>query len=147
MKGIAMAVAAALLVGMAGVATARSIEGARDINAYQMSAESKVSNMPAGPLVDWQALDGQTLAIWTASDKPWLVHVDQSCAGLMQAKSIALTSENSEITAGTDSVKVGDANCKIDSIQPVNYQQVASMHHHRAAHRTSKMASMKKAGT
>lgn len=147
MKGIAIAVAATLLVGMTSVASARSIEGARDIHAYQRAAESSVPNMPAGPLVDWQALDGQTLAVWTANDKPWLVSVDQSCAGLMKARSVSLTSENSEITAGTDSVKVGDTSCKIESIRPVDYQKVAAVHHRRVEHRMSKMASTKKAGT
>lgn len=148
MKGIAIAVATVLLVGMAGIASARSVEGARDIRAYEKAAQSSVPNMPATQLVDWQALDGQTLAVWTANDKPWLVRVDQPCDGLMNAKSVSMTSENSQITSGTDSVKFGGSSCKINSIQPVDYQKVAAMHHHRhSEHRMNKVASSSKPGT
>lgn len=148
MKSIAMMVAAAVLLGVSGVAAARSIEGARDIKTYQKAAGSDVTTMPASPMVDWQALDDHTLAVWTANDKPWLVNVDPSCNGLMAAKTVSFTSRSNEITAGNDSLKLGDTSCKIESIQPVDYKEVAAAHrrHERHEHHMKKMATAKKAG-
>lgn len=146
MKNISIMVAAALLVGASGVCAARSMEGARDIQTYQKAAQSDVPTMPSSPLVDWQALDGHTLAVWTSNDKPWLVNVDQSCNNLMHAKSLEFTSTSSQIKAGTDSVKFGDTQCKIESIQPVEYSKVAAAHRRSMHHHASKMASNKKTG-
>ncbi|MBN8727502.1 MAG: hypothetical protein J0H15_07330 [Xanthomonadales bacterium] len=147
MKRIAIAIAATLLAGTAGLATAAGqMEGSRDIHSYQKAAGADVSTMPAGPMVDWQALDGHTLAVWTANDKPWLVNVDQSCMGLKSAKSVSFTSRGNQITAGTDSLKFGDTSCKVDSIRPVDYKQVASMHRHHMQ-RTGHMATNRHSST
>lgn len=147
MKGIAMMVGAAVLVGVAGTAAARSIEGARDIKTYEKAAGSEVTTMPASPMVNWQALDDHTLAVWTSHDKPWLVAVDPSCSGLMSAKNVAFTSRSNQITAGTDSLKLGNTDCKVESIKPVDYKQVAATHQrHERRERHHKMASSKKHG-
>lgn len=135
MKRIAIAIAATLLAGTAGMATAAGqMEGSRDIHAYQKAAEAEVSTMPAGPMVDWQALDGHTLAVWTSNDKPWLVSVDSSCSGLASARSVEFTSQGREITAGKDSLKVGNSDCRVESIRPVNYQKVAQIHREHMKH-------------
>lgn len=133
MRNSAIAVAAGLLVGIAGAAVASPthiIEGARDIQAYQKAAGSDVAQMPATSLVNWQALDDQSLAVWTASDKPWLVRVDQPCASLSQTDSVAMTSTDGNIVAGTDAVEVGNTHCKIASIQAVDFTRIASMRTH-----------------
>ena len=130
MKNTAIAVAAGLFVGIAGIAVAapaNRIEGARDIQAYQEAAGSDVAQMPATSLVNWQALDDQSLAVWTASDKPWLVRVEQPCAGLMQTDSVAMTSTGGNIVAGTDAVEVGGTHCRIASIQAVDFSRIEAM--------------------
>lgn len=139
MKSIVAIVFPILLVGVALTASAASIEGARDIGRYQKAAGDNVSKMPA-TLVDWQALNGQSLTVWTASDKPWLVKVDSSCTGLTSADSVALTSRDGEVAVGTDYVELGSTHCKIASIQPVDYSKVVARHammrhhmHHKPA--------------
>ncbi len=134
MKSIVMAVAAALVTATS-LASAASIEGARDIQKYQKAAESDVSQMPA-TMVDWQALDDQSLAVWTSNDKPWLVRTEQPCPGLMQTDSVALTSRDGEVAVGTDAVELGSTHCKIATIQPVDYSKIVAMHHGARHHRS-----------
>jgi Family of unknown function (DUF6491) len=123
--------AAGLLAALcAGSFAATQPEGWRDITRYEKAAGATVPDMPFKSLVDWQALDDHSVAVWTANDKPWLVRVDTPCgAGLMHADDIAFTSQNGNVTAGTDYLKVGDQRCKVASIQPVDYRQVAQAPH------------------
>lgn len=125
-----MIIAASLLATATGLAAAANMEGSRDIQAYQKAAESAVTTMPATTLVDWQALDAHTVAVWTANDKPWLVDVGASCQGLMDASAIRFTSHDNRITAGTDELKLGNTSCKVETIRPVDYKQVAQVHRH-----------------
>lgn len=126
MKTFLMAFTAAL-VAAASVASAASIEGTRDIQRYQKAAGDDVSQMPASVLVDWQALGDQSLAVWTANNKPWLVRFEQPCHGLMQASNVALTSRDGNVAAGTDAVELGSERCKIATIQPIDYAKIVAM--------------------
>lgn len=139
MKSIVATVFSTLLGSVALTASAASVEGARDIHSYQQAAGDSVSRMPA-TLVDWQALDGQSLTVWTANDKPWLVKVDSSCAGLTSADSVALTSRDGEVAVGTDYVELGSTHCKIASIQPIDYSKVVARHAMMARHMYHKPA-------
>ncbi len=130
MRKLPIIIAATLLSTATGLAAAANVEGSRDIQTYQKAAEGAVSSMPATPLVDWQALDAHTLAVWTANNKPWLVDVSPACQGLMEASAIRFTSRDNRVTAGTDELKLGDSSCKVESIRPVDYKQVAQLHHH-----------------
>lgn len=143
MKRIVATVLSSALAGIALAASAASIEGSRDIENYQKAAGDDVSEMPA-TLVDWQALDGQSLAVWTANDKPWLVKVDSTCAGLASADSVALTSRDGKVAVGTDYVELGSTHCKIASIRPVDYTKVAGIHPMMSHHMHHKMAMEKK---
>ena len=134
MKRVAIAIATTLAATGCVVASAASIEGSRDIQKYEKAAGSDVQQMPASPLVDWQPLNDRSIAVWTASDKPWLVRVSQPCDGLKQADSVALTSSDGKVIVGTDAVKVGTAQCKIASIQPVDYAKVATLTSHLKHH-------------
>ena len=61
-------------------------EGRRDIARYEKAAGQTVTEMPLQSLVDWQALGDQSVAVWTANDKPWLVKVETPCdIGLSRA--------------------------------------------------------------
>ena len=135
MKSIVTAFAAAL-VASTSVTSAASIEGARDIRMYEKAAQSDVSQMPAGSLVHWQALDSQSLAVWTSNDKPWLVRVDQPCQGLMQADTVALTSRDGNVKVGTDAVELGSTQCRIATIQPVDYSKIVAIRHGNTQHHT-----------
>lgn len=135
MKRMMMAAAAAFAVGACTAAAAASIEGARDIQAYRNAAGEQVGQMPAASLVNWQALDDHSLAVWTANDKPWLVSVQAPCEGLMQSDNVALTSRDGQVKVGTDYVELGATHCKIASIQPVDYTQVAAVSHTSKGHR------------
>jgi len=123
-------------------------EGRRDIARYEKAAGQTVTEMPLQSLVDWQALGDQSVAVWTANDKPWLVKVETPCdIGLSRAENIAFTSEAGAVKSGVDYLEVGSQKCKVASIQPVDYQQVAeaSAHSH-AAHHSSKMKTADKSG-
>jgi len=123
-------------------------EGRRDIARYEKAAGQIVTQMPLPSLVDWQALDDQSVAVWTANDKPWLVKVDTPCdIGLAQAGNIAFTSEGGVVKSGIDYLEAGSQRCKVASIQPVDYQQVAEASpHSHAAHHSSKMKAAEKSG-
>lgn len=144
MKSMMVVAFATALVATTSIASAASIQGARDIERFQKAAQSDVPQMPAGALVDWQALDDQTLAVWTANDKPWLVRVDQPCQGLMQADSVALTSRDGKVAAGTDAVELGGTHCKIATIQPVDYTKIVAMRHAERHHRSEHAQSTRK---
>ena len=103
---------------------------------YEKAAQSDVSQMPAGSLVHWQALDSQSLAVWTSNDKPWLVRVDQPCQGLMQADTVALTSRDGNVKVGTDAVELGSTQCRIATIQPVDYSKIVAIRHGNTQHHT-----------
>ncbi len=138
MKSMLMAGAVAIAVTASAAAAANTVEGSRDIARYQKAAGSEVTQMPLPALVDWQALDDQSLAVWTAHDKPWLVRVEAPCAGLKDSDDVMLTVHGGHVMAGSDYVEVGSGYCKIASIQPVDYAQVAhlnrmSKHKHRQA--------------
>lgn len=139
MKRMLMIAAALVAAGACAAAAAASIEGSRDIQAYRNAAGEQVMQMPASTLVDWQALDDQSLTVWTASDKPWLVRLEGACEGLMHSDNVALTSRDGQVKVGTDYVELGSTHCKIASIQPIDYTRVAAvthagMHHHMHMH-------------
>ncbi|NCT67967.1 MAG: hypothetical protein GXC76_10040 [Rhodanobacteraceae bacterium] len=145
MKKLAIALTAAALAGVSFVAAAARIEGTRDIKRYEQAAGAAVDQMPGGSMVDWQALDDRSLAVWTANDKAWLVRTDEACGNLMHTSSVQLTSRGGVIKSGSDSVEVGDTHCKIASIQPVDYSRLMAMDHrssmsHHAARKAHKAA-------
>ena len=124
-------------------------EGRRDIARYEKAAGQSVTEMPLPSVVDWQALDDQSVAVWTANDKPWLVHVQTPCdVGLKTAENIAFTSGQGTVKAGTDYLEVGSQRCKVASIQPVDYQQIAqaSRPHSRTPRHSAKMKAAEKSG-
>ena len=147
MKRMLMVAAALLAAGACTAAAAASIEGSRDIQAYRNAAGEQVMQMPASALVDWQALDDQSLTVWTANDKPWLVRLDRACEGLMHSDNVALTSRDGQVKVGTDYVELGATHCKIASIQPIDYARVAAMTLHPGMHRMHRHAMVKQTGT
>ncbi|WP_300621545.1 DUF6491 family protein [Dokdonella sp.] len=138
MKRLAGVVVALLAAGAVVASAAdRRIEGQRDIQRYQNAAEGEVQQMALPSLVDWQALDDSSLAVWTANDKPWLVRTQGPCSGLATSESVALTSRDGNVKVGTDYVELGATHCKIESIQPVDYARIVARPHH-AMHRMHK---------
>lgn len=125
------------------------IEGERDIARYQNAAGQAVEQIPFRTLVDWQALDDHSLAVWTASNKPWLVSVATPCdASIMSTNDVEFTSQQGTLKAGTDYVKVGNKECRVATIRPVDYKEVAelSRQHMTHAHHRMKSAGDTKSG-
>lgn len=125
----ALALAGALPV----LAWSAQIEGARDIGRYRAAAGDEVRTMPVTGIDNLQALDGSSLAVWTAHDKPWLLGVEQPCDGLAKADDVGFTSHDGVLTAGTDFVTFGSMKCKVTSIRPVDYARIEAGNHHRAS--------------
>lgn len=129
---------AALIAGVAiaaGAFAASGPEGSRDISMFEKAAGADVQEMPATALVDWQALDDHSVAVWTANDKPWLVKVDAPCDSAVNgAGNIALTSVDGSVKVGQSYLEVGDQHCKVASIQPIDYTRIAAVSHTHAHH-------------
>ena len=145
MKKIAIALTTVFAVGASAAMAAAPIEGSRDIKQYERAAGAQVAQMPGGSMVNWQALDNNSLAVWTAHDKPWLVHTEQACGDLLHNSGVKLSSTGGVIKSGTDYVEVGGTRCKIASIQPVDYSRLMAMEHrpsmsHHAARKAHKAA-------
>lgn len=137
---VAMLAVGAISASASAAERNRQVEGRRDIQRYQAAAMSEVQQMTMPGLVDWQALDDSSLAVWTANDKPWLVHTQGPCNGLATSEDVALTSRDGMVKAGSDYVEVGSTHCRIESIRPVDYAKVAATRPHHAMHRMHKAA-------
>lgn len=105
-------------------------EGSGDLATYKHAAMAEVEQMPMTSLVDWQALDGSSLVVWTSNEKPWLLTMNRDCPGLRQANELKLSSVAGMVTTDTDAVEIGSERCSISKIQPVDYKKVAHMHQH-----------------
>ncbi len=106
------------------------VEGSRDLATYEHAAMAEVQQMPMTSLLDWQALDGSSLVVWTSNDKPWLLTMNRDCPGLTQASELKLSASAGMVTTHTDAVEIGNERCSISKIQPVDYKKVAHMHQH-----------------
>lgn len=95
------------------------------------SGEPVRSFMYPGRIWRWTALDDRTMAIWTRSNRGYLIGFFARCPDLSFASSISMSSRAGRVSAGFDSVTVrrlgGDARtsrCRIDTIRPINARVV-----------------------
>lgn len=69
---------------------------------------------------NWEPLGDHSLLIWESSQRAYLLEVDTPCNELPWAKKIAIVTQTHMLNARFDKVKVGNQDCRIMQIQPVD---------------------------
>ena len=105
---------------VAGSWVAAGAVGAPHID-YERLADEPVASVRFIRLRDWEALDDRTIVLWVGRQEPYLVKLDGTCVGLTFNITIGVTSSNHRLAAGFDRVLTADGNCRIVSIQPLDY--------------------------
>lgn len=126
------AVLALLSVLVAGCATRPGVPPTDRLEAYRAAAgEPQQSFSFRGHLWGWTSLGGETLAVWTRSDRGYLLEVARPCQDLAFAVHITLTSRQGRVVSGADSIiarridgGVGGSRCRIESIRPLDARAV-----------------------
>lgn len=117
----ALAVLVALLAGCAsGVARQDDAVQFR----YQDYAGAPVDTVASmGRVTGWTAVSRTELVIWTGVHDAWLLKVWDTCRNLEFADRIAVVRTGSRITR-FDKVLVGEEQCQISEIRPVDVKQM-----------------------
>ena len=129
---IRAAIVAAIFMLVAGCATRPGVPPTDRLEAYRAAAgEPQRSFTFRGHLWGWTSLGGETLAVWTRSDRGYLVEVAHPCLDLAFAVHITLTSRQGRVVSGADSIiarriegGVGGSRCRIESIRPLDARAV-----------------------
>lgn len=121
-RAFVIAVAPALI----GVFDVRVCAAASDRVDYERLADAPVSSVRFMRLRDWEALDDRTIVLWVGRQEPYLVKLDGRCIGLTFNNTIGVTSFGHRLYAGSDRVLTADGDCRIVSIQPLNYGALQS---------------------
>ena len=93
---------------------------------YERLADAPVRSVRFMHLRDWEALDDRTIVLWVGRQEPYLVKLDNTCVGLTFNNTIGVTSFGQRLFAGFDRVLTADGNCRIVSIQPLDYAALQS---------------------
>lgn len=88
---------------------------------YERIADEAVASVRFMRLQDWEALDDRTIVLWAGRQEPYLVKLDGNCIGLTFNNTIGVTSVGHRLFAGHDRVLTANSNCRITSIQPLDY--------------------------
>ena len=77
-----------------------------------------------GPFDGWTPIDRYELVVWANINDAYLITVEPPCEDLQFTNRIGLTQTANRVSQKFDYVKVGHDNCRIKSIQPVDYLQM-----------------------
>lgn len=126
------AIVATLFVLVTGCATRPGVPPTDRLEAYRAAAgQPQRSFNFRGQLWGWTSLGGETLAVWTRSDRGYLLEVAHPCVDLAFASYITLTSRQGRVVSGADSIisrridgGIGGSRCRIESIRPLDARAV-----------------------
>jgi hypothetical protein len=126
------AIMVTLFVLVAGCATRPGVPPTDRLEAYRAAAgEPQRSFSFRGQLWGWTSLGGETLAVWTRSDRGYLLEVARPCPDLAHSVYVTLTSRQGRVVSGADSViarrsdgGIGGSRCRIESIRPLDARAV-----------------------
>jgi hypothetical protein len=121
-----------LVLFLAGCATRPGVPPTDRLESYRAAAgEPQRSFTYRGRLWGWTSLGGETLAVWTHSDRGFLLEVARPCQDLAFAVYITLTSRQGRVVSGADSIiarridgGIGGSRCRIESIRPLDARAV-----------------------
>jgi hypothetical protein len=119
---------AGVLALIAGCTTPPAPAPAERLESYRAAAgEPQRTFNFAGRLWGWTPLAPETIAVWTRSDRGYLLEVARPCHDLAHSVYLTLTSRQGLVVAGADSViarrtggGIGGARCRIESIRPLD---------------------------
>lgn len=120
------------LLALGACSTAPRMSSAERLELYRAHAGEPVRSISVqARLWGWRALGDDTLAIWTRSDRGYLVELINRCPEISFAKKIALTNRSGRVWAGFDSVIVQRGGrssnptlCRINTIRPIEPRAV-----------------------
>jgi hypothetical protein len=123
---------ATLFILVAGCATRPGVPPTDRLEAYRAAAgEPQRAFSFRGHLWGWTSLGGETLAVWTRSDRGYLLEVARPCPDLAFSVYVTLTSRQGRVVSGADSViarrkdgGIGGSRCRIESIRPLDARAV-----------------------
>ena len=121
-------VVATLFSIVAGCATRPGVPPTDQLAAYRAAAgEPQRTFSFRGNLWGWTSLGAETLAVWTRSDRGYLLEVARPCPDLAFSVYLTITSRQGRVVSGADSViarravgGVGGSRCRIESIRPLD---------------------------
>lgn len=92
----------------------------------------------AGRIRSWTPLGDSAVAVWTGSNRAWLLELDEPCPALDFAEAIQVSDSVGRVSAGFDRVTaIGGGptvSCRIEQIRPID---VAALRRAEQARRTS----------
>lgn len=125
MKSVLFAILT-LTLALTACVSMRSMDSEQRLAVYNAHAGPPVSSFHYfGSINGWEALDRDTLAIWTRPKEAWLLQLSGPCPGLEYSQVIGLTDQFGQVQAGFDKVLVRDTGvvnipCRISTIRPLD---------------------------
>jgi hypothetical protein len=77
-----------------------------------------------GPFDSWTPIDKYELVLWTNMNDAYLIKLESPCEDILFADRIRIRRTGSTLSQKFDLVEVDQWNCRIESIQPVDYRQM-----------------------
>lgn len=123
-RGAVAALALGLGLGLGGAVNARNAdEGELQAPAYQEVDSFSILSR----LHSWQAIDDDTIIVWTTPFQPYLVELAYPSHDLRFAQAIGVTSIGSRVYAGFDSLRVGGFRYPINSIYKMTREEARNL--------------------
>ena len=120
-----------VMLGVGCTSTPRTSPAER-LEFYRAHAGEPVSSIRhQGHLWGWRSLGDSALAVWTRSDRGFLLDLASRCPEMPFATSIGVTNRGGRVSAGFDSVVIprraghgGPVTCRIRTIRPLDTRAV-----------------------
>jgi uncharacterized protein DUF6491 len=129
-RGVTAAAALAFVLGLGGVASARTDDSA---NESARNVEAGKAYEPVDSFIlltqphSWTALDDDTVIVWTTPFRPYLVELAYPSRDLRFAHVIGVTSAGSRVYAKFDAVKVRGFRYPIDGIYKLTRDEAKAL--------------------
>ena len=72
----------------------------------------------------WMPISHYQLVLWASLNQPYLITVSPPCTNLMFARGIGVNARANTVYAHFDSIRAEGWNCRISTIQPVDYRRM-----------------------
>lgn len=113
----------ALVLGVVTLARADTRETmAKNFAEFERFAGEPVGEIRNFRLYRWRPLGVTALAVWADPGRVFLLTVDAPCDDLEYAKVLQVSSTTRIVAVRTDRILVGNDDCRIASIRPVDYR-------------------------
>lgn len=83
---------------------------------YEAAITQRVAMFRTNDASKWLVLDEKRLVYWVLDDEAYLLHLAQTCSGLLTSTRLKVENFSTRVKAGHDSVIFDDQRCLIESI-------------------------------